>query len=408
GEQRVSRLPTFVPVQADKTPLPNTVHFVAVRRDALLQVAPETITEAEEIDARELPASLQNPANFLAFRAYDAGHTLSVRVVKHDYEPVAALVLQHVHLDTVLPAEGRATTEAYLVVRNNDRQYLELELPGAAKVRALRVGDKSVQPRKGQGGTLLVPIMSGRGKDEAFVVALVFDHDVEASPGLYDSWTLYAPKPVGEVKSDILTWRVFAPADRIYTSFGGTVDRVDPEHSWAQDLLAQIGSTFFSQDTGRRVNFRELIHGVKSPFQTKHEGTPIDFHGRLGEGTVELTGIEPGSLSLLKLLWFVVAAVGVVLAVRFGRAAGLTPARVVVAGALVLIALMIPAQPGFAAVLDAMLFGVLLAGAGYFVGGVLRRNTPAKPADTSDKPAAEPPPTEDADTSADEAEGGEA
>lgn len=416
GEQRVTRLPTFVPMQADKTPLPNTVHFVAVRRDALLQVAPEAITEAEEIDARELPASLQDPANFLAFRAYDAGHALSVRVVKHDYEPVAALVLQHVHLDTVLPAEGRATTEAYIVVRNNDRQYLELELPGAAKVRAVRVGDTSVQPRKGKEGTLLIPIMSGRAKDEAFVVALVYDHDVPASDGLYDTYTLDAPRAVGEVKSDILTWRVFAPADRTWTSFGGTLERVDPEHSWAQALLARIGDTFGTRDMSRRIDFRELIHGVKSPFQTKHEGTPIDFQGRMGAGAVELTGIEPGRLSLLKLLWFVVALGAVVVAVRVGRAAGLTPLRVTVAGALALLALLIPAQPGFAAVLNAMLFGVLLAGAGFFVAGVLRRESKAAraaadPATSQGAPAdapAEADAPSDPDAGSDEAKGGDA
>ncbi len=401
GEQRVTRLPTFVPMQADKTPLPNTVHYVAVRRDALLQVAPETVTEAEEIDARELPAGIQNPANFLAFRAYDPGHALSVLVVKHDYEPVAALVLQHVHLDTVLPAHGRATTEAYIVVRNNDRQYLELELPGAAKLRAVRVGDKAVQPRKGKDGSVLIPIMSGRGKDEAFVVALVFDHDVESDDGLYDSFVIQAPQAVGEVKSDILTWRVFAPADRTWTSFGGTVDRVDPKGSWAQSLLAAIGHTFFSQNQGRRVNFSELIHGVKSPFQTKHEGTPIQFHGRLGQGSVELTGIEPGRLSMLKLLWFVIAALGVWLAVRFGRLAGLTPLRVTFAGAMLLIALLIPAQPGFAAVLNAMLFGVLLAGAFYFVVGILHRET--KGPTSADTTAADAPEdTGDADGASDD------
>ena len=60
-------------------------------------------------------------------------------------------------------------------------------------------------------------------------------------------------------------------------------------------------------------------------------------------------------------------------AVRLGRAVGLTPARVTLAAALVLVALLIPAQPGFAAILNAMLAGVLLTGAGFFVAGVVRR-----------------------------------
>ena len=93
GAQRVTTLPTFVPVEVDESPLPNTVFHVSVERDALLQIAPETIAQAEEIDARELPAALQKASIFLAFRSYDPGYAIAVRVTKHDYEPDAALVI---------------------------------------------------------------------------------------------------------------------------------------------------------------------------------------------------------------------------------------------------------------------------------------------------------------------------
>ena len=140
GGNRMAAIPSFVPLEVEGKPLPNTAHYVAVRRDALLEVDVDTISGGEEIDARELPADLQDNDNFLAFRSYTPEHGLSVLVTKHDYEPVADLIVSHMHLDTVVPVEGRATTEAFLIVRNNDRQYLRLKLPAGSNIRAVRVG----------------------------------------------------------------------------------------------------------------------------------------------------------------------------------------------------------------------------------------------------------------------------
>ncbi len=367
GAQRVTTLPAFVPVEVDESPLPNTVFHVSVERDALLQIAPETIQQAEEIDARELPVALQKAAIFLAFRSYDPGYAVSVRVTKHDYEPVAALVIQHMHLDTQLPREGRAMTEAYLVVRNNDRQVLELELPPGAKLRAVRVGERRETPRKGTGGTVLVPLLSGLGKDQAFVVALAYDHDVDHDGGIYDDWKLVSPKPVGDVKSDLFTWRVFAPRELTWTSFGGSVTPVLEYRSWALDLLANLGPTFFRRADGRPTSYERLIDGYESPFESRRDGTELRFHGRMGSGELELSGIEPSSLSTLKLIAFLISLVLAFIALRLASRAGVAASAVFMALVLVLIAFLVPAGRGSSEVLNSILFGVLLAGLAHFV-----------------------------------------
>ena len=136
---------------------------------------------------------------------------MRLQVTRHDYEPVAEVVVSHMHLDTVLAADGRATTEAYLVVQNNDRQNLELTLPPNATIRAVTVEGESRAPREGEDGRVLIPLPSGLGKDQSFVVALAYDHDVERSSSLGFATTKAVSPVAKDVTADLLTWRVFAP-----------------------------------------------------------------------------------------------------------------------------------------------------------------------------------------------------
>ncbi|MDJ0523203.1 MAG: hypothetical protein QNJ90_14125, partial [Planctomycetota bacterium] len=299
----------------------------------------------------------------LAFRSYAPEHALGVQVTKHDYEPVADLVVSHMHLDTVVPVEGRATTEAFLVVRNNDRQSMELQLPPGASIRAVRVGGKSETPRVGSEGTVLIPLYSGRAKDEAFIVALYFDHDVERSGAGFETVRLVTPVPVG-VKSDILTWRVILPEDRVYTSFGGSAMLVDAPRSWAARALEGLTSIVSKPDASQRLDVRRLIRGFKSPFTDRqHKGRQFEFQGRVGTGDVEIGSAGRGFFLLWKLLWLVVAFVATRFLVSFASRLGIGASVAVAVPLLVLLALMIPAGPGLTQVLTSMFVAVLLGGA---------------------------------------------
>jgi len=362
GGRRSAAIPSFVPLEVEGKPLPNTVHFVAVRRDALLEVDVDTISGGEEIDARELPSDLQDNDNFLAFRSYTPEHGLSVLVTKHDYEPVADLVVSHMHLDTVVPVEGRATTEAFLVVRNNDRQYLRLKLPPGSNIRAVRVGEKNESPRVGEENTVLIPLLSGLGKDKAFLVAIYYDHDVARDGALFSDVRLVTPEPL-EVKSDILTWRVFMPDGPVYTSFGGSVDPVDGYRSWAAKMLEGITSSLAVQDGAERLDVRRLIRSFQSPFTNReHKGRRFEFQGRVGTGDVRITSASHTFFLFWKLLWFAFALVGARLLIKLGAPLGLRPAASFSALMLLLLALLIPAGPGLSQVFTSMVFGVLLSG----------------------------------------------
>ena len=392
GSSRRVAVPVLVPVDPDGKPLANTTLHAAIRRDPLLEVATEKVERGEEIDARELEGAtrLSAPDTFLAFRSWDPEHAVSLLVTKHEYEPVAEVVVSHMHLNTVVPEEGRATTEAFLVVRNNDRQYLELMLPGNANIRAVTVDGKPETPRRGDDGAVRIPLLSNLRKDQAFVVAFVYDHEVERGGLLFGSVRAESPKPL-RVSSDLLTWRVLVPRDREYTAFGGDVDLLDARGSWAFQLLSDATNLLRRRPAGRAIDFRSMAADLErgSPFQVKSDGTAFLFGNRTGTGAVSITGANPKAFLFLKLAVLVGAFVGARYLSRAlaGRPAGTAAAFLL--PALVLLILIVPAGPGLSAVLSAALLGVALAGLVSLVRwfAAARRDRPGRAA-----PSAPPPP----------------
>jgi hypothetical protein len=182
-------------------------------------------------------------------------------VTKHEYEPVAEVVT-HMHLNTVIPAEGRATTEAFLVVRNNDRQYLELRLPEGSNIRAVSVDGKSETPRRGEDGTVRIPLLGNLGKDQAFVVAFAFDHDVERSGWIFQRVSVASPVPL-RVTSDLLTWRVYVPREREITAFGGDLRRTDGRGSWAFELLGGVAGMLRRTPTGTPIDLDRMVYDLE-------------------------------------------------------------------------------------------------------------------------------------------------
>ncbi len=401
GESRRVAVPVFFPVGPDGKPLPNSTLHAAVRRDPLLEVAAEAVEHGEEIDARELAGvtALAAPETFLAFRSYDPEHAVTLRVTKHEYEPVAEVVVSHVHLNTVIPAEGRATTEAFLVVRNNDRQYLELRLPGDANIRAVSVDGKPETPRRGEDGAVRVPLLANLGKDQAFVVALAFDHEVERSGFFFESVRVSSPVPL-RVTSDLLTWRVYVPKEREITAFGGDLRRVDDRGSWALRLLDDATGFLRRKPAGTPIDLSRMVHDLEkgSPFQVQADGTAHLFANRTGTGSVSLTSVDPAAFLFLRLLLLAGAFLGARLFARALARRGRGTSVAFAAPALLLLVLLVPAGPGMAAVLTAMAVGVLLSGVLSLVLFVVRSRgwgrgrAPRAPAAPPAPPPPPPPP----------------
>jgi hypothetical protein len=374
-------------VGPDLKPLANVTLHAAVRRDPLLEVSTERIESGEEIDARELQGigTLGAGETFLAFRSYDPEHAATLVVTKHEYEPVAEVVVSHMHLNTVVPAEGRGTTEAFLVVRNNDRQYLELRLPRGAAIRAVSVDGRSETPRRGDDDTVRIPMLTNLRKDQAFLVALVYDHEIGRDGTLFREVAVDSPRPL-KVTSDLLTWRVYVPKGRTYTSFRGDVERIDAQGSWALSLLLDATRRMGRAPAGRSLDLSRMVEDLEkgSPFNVQGDGQAFLFSNRTGTGTVRITSADPTAFLFLKIVLLVLAFAATRLWTRASVRRGRGRVLPVAAPAVLLLALLVPAGPGAAETWTAMLVGVLVSGLVSFLGWAFRRERPVP---------ASPPPT---------------
>ncbi|MEM8883111.1 MAG: hypothetical protein AAGD14_03490 [Planctomycetota bacterium] len=238
-----------VPV-APVTPLDmhTTTSFVAVRKAPVLKIDTPT-SDYEQIDPTELPAALRTEDVFLALRRLDEPAAFPLAIEKHAYQPVADLVVRHAHLKTVIPAEGDATTTAYLELLNNDRQFLALKLPEGSRVLELWVANDVKKPRLGDGGVILAELKTGLAKDAAFRVAVVYTHPIDRRGGLgsevrLEGIDLPAYEDRGAPFQALLTWSVVYPGTWEVTGIDGNVvpaRESRSDRSWVSRAVQALG-----------------------------------------------------------------------------------------------------------------------------------------------------------------------
>ena len=121
-------------------------------------------------DLGEMVANRQSPA-LLAFRARagDAGATrsLSVNVARYDQQAVLMANIEEARYQVLISADGKELVQARYAVRNNQRNFVKITLPGARPSGARLLAGKPVRPGQAPDGSLLFPSKNRMGGDEA-------------------------------------------------------------------------------------------------------------------------------------------------------------------------------------------------------------------------------------------------
>lgn len=230
-----TRIPPIVPLDVFRE-----TGYIAVLKDGNLEVT--TTTEGlEAIDNKELPASLQKPGIFLAYK-YDRGAEseearwdLLLSIVRHAYVEVPASVVQTAVVRTVLTEEGFQTCQVTYYVQNKRAQYLELELPAGARILSdILVGDTPERPsRRESDGKLLIRLSGPEDPNQAIPVRLVYDLVEEGKEiGIWGKTKILPPK-LGQTKILQTWWMLYLPKKYDYPKFGGPMREPLPgDHGW--------------------------------------------------------------------------------------------------------------------------------------------------------------------------------
>ncbi len=362
NESRPVAIPRILPLDVERA-----ATFVAIRKAPAIKVD-VTGSDYEQIDAAELPSVLRSDDVFLALRRFDEPAPFPVELTKHEYQPVADLVVRHAHLKTVVANEERATTTAFFEVLNNDRQFLAIRLPEGSDVLDLRVAGKPEKPRLGDDRVLLVRLETGLRKDASFQVAIAYTHPIKTEGATFRRTRLEGPVLPGFEETPkpfqaLLTWSVHYPDAWHITGHEGNVELADRDAergSWLRRAIEGLG-TFVRPGKGARTPglpagvrltaFRDIV-----PTPTQRESAHRMFVNGTGDGELEL---RYRSLTVQIALTLVALAAAAAAVVRLSKR--VKPGQS--GGALALVALLVLAfaGPGWIPFWNGALAGAVLA-----------------------------------------------
>jgi hypothetical protein len=156
----------------------------------------------------------------LAYHYAKPGARLALDLRRFDDAAVLEALVDSADFTSVVADDGQMMTEISLSVRNNGRQFLEVELPASAQVWSAFVAGQPVRPSV-RDGKLLLPIQSS--DDEAMTVELTYV-GTNAFPRTHGEVGFASPKFDVPLKN--VRWEVYLPPGYNYLDLQqGTMTR---------------------------------------------------------------------------------------------------------------------------------------------------------------------------------------
>jgi hypothetical protein len=173
------------------------------------------------------------PADFVARIASPPSAPPLVTITRHERSQTLRAIVEVLRQRSVISPDGTIRTEIEIVVQNHSEQYLKLELPYSrrmATVYEVQVAGRNVGVSYGtEAGheVLLIPLLrTGLLEPELTVHVAYVAHSDQPLLGS-GKFTQKLPTVLGGIPVAQSALVLLLPEDFDYTSFGGTLDRVE-------------------------------------------------------------------------------------------------------------------------------------------------------------------------------------
>ncbi|HEX6729489.1 MAG TPA: hypothetical protein VF074_05735, partial [Pyrinomonadaceae bacterium] len=137
------------------------------------------LDEAEAGELGQLISSRQSPS-LIAFRFPPAEgkseRSLSVGVARYTPQAVLTANIEEANYNALATTDGKMLIQSRFAVRNNQRNFLKLNLPSTAVLWSASVAGRPIRPGRAPDGSLLLPLEKTRSGDDAaaFVVEVSY------------------------------------------------------------------------------------------------------------------------------------------------------------------------------------------------------------------------------------------
>lgn len=197
--------------------------LLAVSAKAPLQVSELNTADLQRVDTGDFPdwAGKPDVATALVYHYVRPGYQLTLEVRRFEEAEVLQALVDSAQFTSVMADDGQMMTEMLLSLRNNGRQFLEIELPPGATNWLAFVAGQPVQPSLRE-GKLLLPIQQSGVDDGAMSVELTYV-GTNTFPRTRGVVRFVSPKFDVPLKN--ARWEIYLPPDYNYDDFGGTMTR---------------------------------------------------------------------------------------------------------------------------------------------------------------------------------------
>jgi type II secretory pathway pseudopilin PulG len=196
---------------------------LAISARAPLQVSEAAAVDLQRVDAGDFPdwAGNPDPATALVYHYVRPGYHLSLSLRQLGEADVLQAIVENAHFTSVVAADGQMMTEMSLSLRDNGRQFLQLELPTGATVWSAFVAGQAVRPSV-RDGKLLLPVEPSTADAGATPVELTYVGSAPF-PGVRGKIDFVSPSFDVPLKNT--RWEIYLPPDYDYQALQGSMTR---------------------------------------------------------------------------------------------------------------------------------------------------------------------------------------
>jgi hypothetical protein len=142
---------------------------------------------ADPTELGEIVAGRESPS-MIGFRlrpvAGSDPRSLTVTVIRYTPQAVLVANVEEARYRILASEDGRLLVEARYAVRNNQRSFLKVAMPGRSTLWSADVAGRPIRPGVAERDAVLLPLEKGRSGEDAptFVVELVYLQDIDSWP----------------------------------------------------------------------------------------------------------------------------------------------------------------------------------------------------------------------------------
>jgi len=135
------------------------------------------LDEAEALELGAAIAARQSPSmSAYRLRAGNSVRSLNLDVARYTQQSLLTAIVEEARYRVLLTAEGKTLIQARYAIRNNQRNFIGIDLPAGASVWSSSLAGRPVRPGQSPTGGLLFPLAKSRAGDEAppFAIEILY------------------------------------------------------------------------------------------------------------------------------------------------------------------------------------------------------------------------------------------